>query len=107
MIFRMPFLAEVVDKFSRENFKYLDKKVFNDAVLKGRFVFFERALEAAVYPATLNVFHGLDFIPADVIQTSFLGGTVTWNYSLFTRTYVSVTISAAVTVRFYLGRYEE
>ena len=51
--------------------------------------------------------HGLTFIPQDVIITSTIGsGLVTLNYELFDKTYIDLTTTNAVKLRFYLGSQE-
>lgn len=107
MKIRLPFLAEIADSYIRENFKFLDKHLLGDSLLKGKFVFYEKTLSSATYPATLTIPHGLDFIPKDVIQTSCVGGNVLWYNELFTRTNITLLITGPLTVRFFLGRYEE
>lgn len=104
---RLPFLAEIADESTRENFKDIDRTLYNDPIFKGKFVFFEKNLSATSYPATITIYHKLGFVPMDIIPTHISGGTVTWNYSAFTLTTISVTISAATHVRFFAGRYEE
>lgn len=63
------------------------------------------ALSAAAYPATLLIGHSLGQAPTDFIQTYVKGGTATWNIDAFTPTQLSVTISAALTVRGFAGIY--
>ncbi len=107
------FRAEIADKFSRENFAKIGDYLQDEPFRKGQFKFLEidltRATPAGGYPATLDTPHGLSFIPKDVIMTAVIPGTatVTWNYDSFTRSYLNLTISAAVTIRAYVGRYGE
>ncbi len=50
--------------------------------------------------------HSLGFIPKDIILTSKTGsGTVTFNYSAFTKTGISVDVSAPTTIRILVGTY--
>lgn len=63
------------------------------------------SLSAASYPATLLIGHSLGQKPTDFIQTYVSGGTATWNIDSFTATQLSVTISAALTVRGFAGIY--
>ena len=71
----------------------------------GKFKAFEVDLEEAT--ANFEVRHGLGFAPKDIIQTSAIGsGSVTWNYTLFTKEVVVLTVSNAVKVRFLAGSFE-
>ena len=106
------FTIEILDEKIRENFRRLLSFFKDDPWQKGNFKFMELTLAsdtATGYPATMEVSHRLGFVPKDVVQTSVLptSVTVTWNYASFTRTTLSVTISAAVTLRAYVGRYGE
>ena len=74
---------------------------------KGNFEFREFMLSAPAYPATMSVPHKLSFVPRDLIQTSVIGGPVTWSYDQFTPLSVVVTISAKAVVRCFLGTYSE
>jgi hypothetical protein len=98
---------EVQDTYSRENFKRIEDYTRDLALLRGNFKFFTFELSAKTYPATVIFRHNLGFAPKDILPTSILGGTVTWNYSLFSIETISATISAPVTVRCFLGRYGE
>jgi hypothetical protein len=52
--------------------------------------------------------HFLGFAPKDVVQTSLTGaGAITWNYGLFDRTDLDMTVTDACTVRAFIGRFEE
>lgn len=110
MKLRIPFLAEIVDKFSRENFKHLDRTLYGMDLLKGQFVFFEKHLSATSYPSEVVIQHDLGFIPQDIIMTSVINSktaTVYWLYAKFTKTTITVEINEAVAVRFFLGRFEQ
>ena len=106
------FTTEILDEKIRENFRRLLAFFRDDGWQKGNFKFMELTLASDVavgYTATLEVTHRLGFVPKDVVTTSVVPSTetATWNYESFTRTTLSVTISAAVTVRAYVGRYGE
>jgi hypothetical protein len=106
------FTIEILDEKIRENFRRLIAFFRDDPWQKGNFKFLELTLASDVtvgYPATLTVPHRLGFVPKDVVQTGTFPSTstVTWNFESFTRTTLSVTISAAVVVRAYVGRYGE
>ncbi len=108
------FKTEIVDPYIRDNFLRIADYLRDDPMRKGQFRFFERYLDApdpltAIYPYTLEFNHNLGFQPKDVISLSILPETATlaWKYSKFTRSTVTVVLSAACTFRGYIGRYEE
>lgn len=111
------FKTEIADRFVRENFSRVERYASSDVFSKGNFTFFELALasdKATGYPATKEVTHALGFVPKDVLQLAVTPDTttgyqtvVTWNFEDFTSTTLSITISAACTVRAFIGRYGE
>lgn len=107
------FKTGVTDPLVQENFTKLDEYLQNEPFRKGQFKFMELDLTLATpaggYPATLDIPHGLGFIPKDIVVTAVVPGTATvvWNWNDFTRTYLNATISAAVVIRAYVGRYGE
>lgn len=101
-------LELVEDDVVRENFRKLKDYLYNFPILRGQFVHMEQSLAASSYPATVRIQHGLGFKPKDIIQTSLIGtGTLDWEYDLSTEVYIYATISAAVTVRAFVGSYQE
>jgi len=105
--FKIPFIAEIKDVYSRDNFKIIREFLANHPFSKGEFKFYDLDLSAVSYPSMISVKHGLSFIPKDVIQSYLTGGTIIWNYGYFTKDNIYVTISGPCKVRFFLGRYEE
>lgn len=99
---------EVKDEYSKENFRRIENTFNADPLRKGNFKFYERSFSTTgSYPYTFDYVHNLGFEPKDVILTSVIGGDIDFNYVDFTPTTVNITISAALTARFFLGRYEE
>lgn len=98
------FKTEVLDKYIRENFQRLEDRANVDVFDLGRFKFLTYAVGSA---STAELQHNLGFQPKDVIALSVSpdNTTVTWNTDDFTRTTLSVTVSAACTVRALVGRY--
>lgn len=103
------FDREITDKHTRENFVRIRQYVKGDSWGKGRFIFFEKDLAAKTYPAAVSFLHGLNFQPKDVIPLAITPdtATATWKYDSFSRDSVYLTISAACTIRAFIGRYEE
>jgi hypothetical protein len=101
-------LDRIEDPTARENFRRLNEGLVAEPLLKGKFKFFERELSAGSYPADVRVRHGLPFVPRDVLQTSAIGsGSVTWNFADFDADYLYATITGPVTVRAFVGSYQE
>lgn len=107
------FLAEVVDKFTQENFRKITDYLRADTWRKGTWTFLEAPLAkidaSATYPATATALHRLNFQPKDLILFSITPdtATVTPLYDSFTKTHVAFTVSEACTIKAYLGRYGE
>jgi hypothetical protein len=100
------FLAEIADRYVRENFQKISDYLQSDLFARGKFSFFEYSFTAAA--ANLTLPHGLKFTPKDVIELHASNGvTVTWHYDNFTRTTIELSSSGAGTVRAYIGRYGE
>lgn len=89
----------------RENFRQLKILLKENPFLSGEFRHYEMVLPQAVTNAKFA--HNFNFIPRDIIQTFLTEGvTLTWKYDHFDRTNLQFTASAACTVRFLAGRYE-
>lgn len=102
------FTKEIKDTFVRENFIVLDQYVREDLFRKGNFRFMELSFPSAVSQQSIP--HSLNFQPFDVIHLSTRKSdtaTVTFHYDSFSRSSISVSVSAACTIRFYVGRYGE
>lgn len=102
-------INDLKDYHEKENFRRIQDGFNQNPLTKGSFKFFAATfgLPTSTYPLTTTLVHNLGFLPKDVLQTSVIGGTLTWNYSAFTDKLISVTVSAQTTARFFLGRYEE
>lgn len=98
-----PYIREIVQRI-REEFK-------NQVLLRGQWRFAEISFTSNItnfkYP------HGLGFSPKDLFQTGKTGtGSITYNYDEFDSTNLDITTSGTsssdpLTVRFFVGRYEE
>jgi uncharacterized protein YbjQ (UPF0145 family) len=51
-----------------------------------------------------ELFHGLGFIPTDIIITKEVGGTIIWDYDDFTKERIYYTTSGATEIRALIGR---
>ena len=94
-------LNEIQDRYVRENFKRLQEFLRVSNMLEG-FTFVEIELTQAV--TNYRYYHGLGYIPQDIIQTRFTGpGELTFNYSRFDRQYLDLSTTGACTVRALVG----
>lgn len=100
-------IREIPEKLSRENFKRIETYIENLPLLKGQFNFIEQTLSDGSYPATVRVYHSLGFAPKDILVTSVIGGTITWDYASATTEYIEASISAETTFRAFFGTYAE
>lgn len=103
MIFPYLYTKEIVDPKAQDNFKRITNYFKASPIDRCDFKFFEvEASGTFLYP------HNLAYTPKDVILLHNLNNaTVTFNYANFTRTDISITVSAPTTLRFLLGRYED
>jgi hypothetical protein len=97
-------LTNITDKPTRDALEAI-RDTYNASDLNlGPFKFFSLTIPDAV--TNLEVFHNLGYVPLDIIETRVTGGTVTWNYDSFTKDKLSLTTSAAVSIRFLAGRID-
>lgn len=90
----------------REALQKVKEAVDGSVLERGEFQFFEITISSAV--TNFRYSHKLNFTPKDVIQLSVTGaGTVTWNYSQFSATFLDLTTTGACVVRAYIGRHRE
>lgn len=97
--------TEQTPKVIEDNFDRI--RQYTDNLLMGRFegAHVEYVIEGAV--TNLRLPHGLNFQPKDIIETSRTGaGSLTWNYALFDREEIDITTTGAVTVRAFIGVYD-
>lgn len=103
-ILRRPIFEDIKDERVRESIQWMYEYLISEPLLQGKFDHFEVTTRAAV--TNLKVPHNLGFQPKDIIVTSQIGGTATFNYQQFTPQYIVLTTSAAMTVRFFGGTHE-
>ena len=97
-------LDNLVDDRVRYNFQTILEYIRRVPILRGEFKHFELTFTKA--ETNKRIPHNLGFLPLDVIQTRLTGsGAITWNYSLFTDTFLDVTTTNACVVRAFIGRY--
>lgn len=98
-------VKETTDDITQENMKRLQHEMtIVQHILRGQWKFFKITLPSAVTNYTYP--HLLGFVPEDIMQTSLIGaGALTWNYSLFDKTNINLTTTAACVVRGFMGRF--
>lgn len=97
-------INEMKDQYIQENFIRIQDFIKTAELLSSNFFFFSITVPGAL--TNYRFAHNLGFRPLDIIQTSAIGGTVTWNYSLFDDEFLDLTTSAALTVRGFAGRFD-
>lgn len=96
--------SNIDDLITRKNFITISEFINDQGILRGKFKFFIVTVTGA--QTKFKFSHNLGFMPQDVIQTSVIGsGAVTFNYSIFDSTYLYLTTTGTVTVRFFAGVY--
>jgi hypothetical protein len=95
-------LFGLADASVRENFSEIDREFRESPILMGSWAFFEKAYKAS---GTFKLFHGLGFIPKDIIVTSSRGaGSAIFLHDNFTEDYIEIQVVAPITLRFLLGK---
>lgn len=99
--------AEIEDIYVRENFLRTQAFLRDQPLLKGHFTFKQYVVTAAT--TNLRLLHKLSFTPLDAIITykSDPTVTVTLNQNLWDADEIDFTTSGAVTIRMFLGRFED
>lgn len=100
-------VQEISDERLRENFKRIQSEFTEkQVILKGEWKFFEIIFTVAV--TNFKQKHLLGFLPKDIIQTSLTGtGVLTWNYDLFDKINLDITVTGPCKVRAFVGSYLE
>lgn len=97
-------LKDIKDEYIRENFTRLSAWMRSFNLINPNWKFFEITFTGGLtnhrYP------HRLGYMPKDIIVTSVSnGGSVVFNYDLFNKDYLDLSVSGACTVRFFAGTY--
>jgi len=98
--------SNVSDLFTQRAFRTVENYLNTQSFLQGEWRHQEVIITAAV--TNLKIEHKLAFTPKDFILTWKSGaGTLTVNYDNFTGTVIDFTTTAAMTIRFFVGKHEE
>lgn len=105
MNIRIPFIHEINDFFTRENFKAIQRYSEEDI---NRLNFKHRVLALSIVGDNV-VPHGLMFKPKDALILSVIPSStvVVFKYELFTNSTITVNVSGACEIRMLLGSYGE
>jgi hypothetical protein len=104
-------IKELKEIYVKENFQKLEAYLNDQGILKPGFKLFELTFSGNI--ANFKYKHGLGYVPTDLIQTSLRGqGSVVWNYSLFDRDTLDITVTGTsetdpLIVRALIGSYRE
>jgi hypothetical protein len=102
------YISQIKDSYLRQNFETLGAVFRTNPFLKGEWLFLSLSFKTA--GTNVKVPHTLSFMPTDVLLLSAIGGTITFNYNLFDKTYLNVTTTVSTSplvVRIFVGRYTE
>lgn len=102
--------TQFTDLSLRQNFKSLAQVFGENPFLKGDWTFLPLTIPAS--GTNIKIPHSLGFKPLDVLVLSAIGGTYSFNYTLFdsNNIYVTATLTTAsvpLTMRVFIGRYSE
>ena len=102
------YISQIDDIYVQQNFKAIGEIFSTIPFIKGTWQFCVFTVKTT--GSNIKIPHGLGFQPKDILVTSTIGGTVTYNYSLFDRTYLDVdatVVTSPITVRAFVGTYSE
>lgn len=97
-------LREITDTYARKNFEFIQRFFLTEAILGCDFRHY--TFEFTEAGTNVRLKHSFGYIPTDVLQ-SFLTGTgvLTWNYDLFDKDFLDVTVTGPCKVKAFIGSY--
>lgn len=102
------YVSQFDDPYIQQNFKTLGDLFKLIPFLKGEWRFIEFQVTAT--GTNQKVSHSLGFAPKDILVTSTIGGTITFNYNKFDGNFLNfdaTVTTSPMTVRAFVGRYSE
>lgn len=102
------YVSQFDDPYIQQNFKTIGDLFRGIPFLKGEWKFLE--FQVLATGTGQKVTHTLGYTPKDVIVTSTIGGSITFNYNSFDGTYLNfdaTVTTSPMTVRAFVGRYSE
>ena len=97
------YFPQLVDEFARKNFTMLADFLRGETPLLG----FRRIEQTFTGPETRAVPHGLGFQPEDAWVSFVSAGTAVLNYDKFDAAQVTISVTTACKVRFFVGTYRQ
>lgn len=102
------YVSQLEDLYVKKNFQTIGEIFNNTPFLKGEWAFMTIPVNGT--NASLKIPHNQKFTPLDAILLSVVGGSVTFNYTEFDATFISlnaIVTSSPMTIRIFIGRYSE
>jgi len=102
------YISQVEDPYMQQNMKAISDIFSNNPFLKGQWRFL--TFQVKTTGTSIKFAHNFNFIPADVIVTSVINGTISFRYDQFDADFIvfdATVTTAPMTVRVLIGRYTE
>jgi hypothetical protein len=102
------YITQIEDDYVRENMKVISEVFSGTPFMKGQWRFITFQVKAT--GTNIKLAHNFNFIPADVLVTSVIGGTITFRYDQFDSRFIAfdaTVTTAPMTVRAIIGKYTE
>ena len=95
-------LSKVKDEATRQALNTVQDTFNQNELHKGDFKLFT-IIETGTVTGK-EFFHGLGFVPSDIIVTKLVGGPITWDWTRASSERIYYTTSGATEVRFLIGK---
>lgn len=102
------YVSQIEDIYVQQNMKAISDIFSNNPFLKGQWRFITFTVPAT--GLAIKLAHNFNFIPADVIVTSIINGTISFKYDQFDKDFIvfdATVTTAPMTVRAIIGKYTE
>jgi hypothetical protein len=102
------YVSQIEDLYVQQNMKAISDIFSNNPFLKGQWRFI--TFQVQTTGSAVKLKHNFNFVPADVIVTSVINGTITFKYDQFDSNFIvfdATVTTAPMTVRAMIGRYTE
>lgn len=102
------YVSQIDDPYIQQNFKTFGEIFNGSPFLKGQWRYIEFEIKTTKTGVKLE--HNLPFVPADVLVTSTINGTLNLKYDQFDDTFIVFDATVTTTpmkVRAFIGKYTE
>lgn len=102
------YVSQIEDGYMKQNMKAISEIFSSNPFLKGQWKFLTFQVKAT--GTNIKFAHNFNFIPADIIVTSVINGTITFRYDQFDANFIvfdATVTTAPMTVRAIIGKYTE